>query len=106
MVKTQAAKTQVSTWLSIADAGKQGIDVEPLGSGPVDASDAKEAMLVIPADCEEARREALAAIKVDDLRLPIGFSACRKDRKNVVSYLLELPNASAPDNDRRSLCRR
>jgi len=57
------------TWLSIADAEKQGIDVELLGSGPVDAPDAKEAMLIAPADREEARRKALAAINVGDLVL-------------------------------------
>jgi hypothetical protein len=67
---TQAAPNSM-TWLSIADSEKQGIGVELLGSGPVDAdaADAKEAMLVTPADREEARRKALAAIKVDDLVL-------------------------------------
>jgi hypothetical protein len=64
---TQAAPNSM-TWLSIADAEKQGIDVELLGSG-LDAADAKEAMLVTPADREEARRKALAAIKVDELVL-------------------------------------
>jgi hypothetical protein len=65
---TQAAPNSM-TWLSIADAEKQGIDVELLGSGPVDAPDAKEAMLIAPADREEARRKALAAINVGDLVL-------------------------------------
>ena len=58
------------TWLSITDAKKQGIDVNLLSTGAADAMKQRaESVPTNPADREEARRNVIAAISANELKL-------------------------------------
>ena len=79
---TQAAPNSM-TWLSIADAEKQGIDVELLGSGPVDAPDAKEACSLLLRIAKRLDARLLQQLTWATSSLMMSHSPCSTSPKGI-----------------------